>query len=434
VRRALPAIIAVLVLVVGTCLAPSASASPVDLFGFGARGQALAGAIGADPDGFESVYYNPAGLAFSRRPSFALGYQSATFDLRYGVGDQALAASPTRDAPALTIGFGVPLAFGGALKDRLALGLGFTIPQTSILIADIARPGEPSFVVLENRAQTVSIQASLGVRISEALAVGIGTIALAELAGEIAVLPNESGRIGSRVKDELVADYALVVGVLGRFLPFATAAGTRHGFSLAATYRSESRAEFDLPITADLGESFNIPIPDLTVHGTAQYDPAELSLEVAVRPIGALAVSAGVTWERWSTYPLPIAYAAVPEGTPPQPLPDFHDTWAVKLGVEGDLAVGELSLRPRVGFAYEPTPTPVQSGFHNHLDGDRVVLGVGFGLRWGQFRLDFAGQVHDVAQRTSKKVEGTPATNLGSPAITSTGHILFGAIELGVEL
>jgi long-chain fatty acid transport protein len=415
-------------------VAPGVSASPVDLFGFGARGQALAGALGADAEGFESVYYNPAGLAFARRPSFSLGYQSASFDLRYGIGDAALAASPTRDAPALSIGFGVPLAFGGALKDRLALGLGFTIPQTSILIADIARPGEPSFVVLENRAQTVSIQASLGVRISDAFAVGIGTIALAELAGEIAVLPNESGRIGSRVKDELVADYALVAGVVGRFLPFATGRGTRHGLSLALTYRSESRAEFDLPITADLGESFNIPIPNLTVHGIAQYDPAELSFEVAVTPVEAVAISAGITWERWSTYPLPIAYAAVPAGTPPQPLPDFNDTWAMKLGVEGTLAIGDLTLRPRAGFAFEPSPTPEQVGFHNHLDGDRMILGVGLGLRWGQFRLDLAGQVHDVAEHTSTKVEGTPTTNLGAPSITSTGHILFGSIELGVEL
>ena len=62
--------------------APHALASPVDLFGFGARGQGLAGAIGASAEGFESVYYNPAGLAFGKRSSFALTYQSADFDLR----------------------------------------------------------------------------------------------------------------------------------------------------------------------------------------------------------------------------------------------------------------------------------------------------------------------------------------------------------------
>ncbi|HRE90491.1 MAG TPA: hypothetical protein PK095_15275, partial [Myxococcota bacterium] len=51
-------------------LGPAALASPVDLFGFGARGQALGSAISADAEGFEAVYYNPAALSFERRPSF----------------------------------------------------------------------------------------------------------------------------------------------------------------------------------------------------------------------------------------------------------------------------------------------------------------------------------------------------------------------------
>ena len=58
-----------------------AAASPVDLFGLGARAQAMAGAVLGTTRGFEATYYNPAGLAFERRPSVALGFQSAGFDL-----------------------------------------------------------------------------------------------------------------------------------------------------------------------------------------------------------------------------------------------------------------------------------------------------------------------------------------------------------------
>lgn len=423
--------------------ASRALASPVDLFGFGARGQGLAGAIGATADGFESVYYNPAGLAFGERPSFSLGYQYGTFDLRAGVGEGALAPAEALDAPALGIGFAVPLPFGGVLKERLALGLGFVIPQTSILIADIERPADPTFPLVENRAQTVSIQAALGIRIADWLALGIGTIALAELDGAIDVAPNAAGRIGSRVKDELVADYALVTGVMVRLLPRVVAQAARderppgrvHGLALALTYRSESRADFDLPITADLGESFGIPIPEITVRGTAQYDPAEIALEIAGRPLDALTVAAGITYEWWSTFPLPIAYAAVPEGTPPQPPPGFEDVVSFKVGLEGDLALAsDVRLLPRAGFHYAPTPVPDQTGFHNHLDSDRTVFALGVGLRWGRVRLDLAGQLHDLAERTSTKDAGTPEDNPGFPSITSTGHILFGAIELGVEL
>lgn len=433
----LPSLVGAVVVVVvltGT-IGAGVRASPVDLFGFGARGQGLAGAIGATASGIESVYYNPAGLAYDERPTFSLAYQYGALDLRYRVGDGAMVRSDALDTPALSIGFGVPLPFGGVLKDRLAIGLGFVIPQTSIFIADIERPADPTFILLENRAQTVSIQAALSVRVTDWLALGVGTIALAELDGQIEVAPNAAGRIGSKVKDQLVADYAPVAGVLVRLLPDGDAAAPRHRLSLALTYRGESRADFDLPIEADLGDSFGIPIPEILVHGTAAFDPAEIAFEVAFRVLPELTASAGAMLERWSTFPLPIAYAAVPEGTPPQPLPDFHDTVGLKTGLEGELALArDVTFLPRLGFAWEPTPSPDQTGFHNHLDGDRTILALGFGLQLGRVRIDLAGQWHHLAQRTSTKVEGTADTNPGFPSILSTGHILFGSLEVGIAL
>ncbi|MFO0746132.1 MAG: outer membrane protein transport protein [Myxococcota bacterium] len=290
-------------------LAASAHASPVDLFGFGARGEGMAGAIQATATGFESVYYNPAGLAFDLRPTFALGYQLGTFDLlENGEPFHAI------DAPALNIGFGVPIPFGGALAHRVSIGLGFTIPQTSILITDIEAPGDPTFVLVENRAQTVSIQGALGIRLFDGLSLGVGTLALAELEGEIGVAPNASGRIGSKVKDELIADYALVAGLMLRPLAFDGCAENDQRLAVSLTWRSESRADFTLPITADLGAQFSIPIPTIDVSGTAQFDPAEASIEVAGRPLPWLLVAAGATWEKWSTFPLPIGWQRRPAG------------------------------------------------------------------------------------------------------------------------
>ena len=107
----------------------------------------------------------------------------------------------------------------------------------------------------------------------------------------------------------------------------------------------------------------------------------------------------------------------------------------IKLGVEADFELGpDLALVPRLGFAYEPSPVPSQSGRHNHLDGDRAIVALGVGLRWGPVRLDVAGQLHDIAERTSTKGEGIGEDNPGFPSISGTGHILFGGIELGAEL
>lgn len=434
-QRTLRAAVVVVLTALASSVAADAAASPVDLFGFGARGEGMAGAIQATATGFESVYYNPAGLGFDRRPSFALGYQYGVLDLE--VGGEPFEAL---DTPALNIGFGVPIPFGGALARRVSLGLGFTIPQTSILIADIEAPGNPTFVVVENRAQTVSVQGALALRIHDGLALGVGAIALAELDGDIAVAPNAAGRLGSKVRDELRADYALVAGLIVRPLAFDSCVDNDERLAVSLTYRGESRADFDLPITADLGDDFAIPIPELAVSGTAQYDPAEVSLEVAGRPLPWLLVAAGVTWSEWSTFPLPIGYSAVPEGTPPQPDPGFEDTLAVRLGAEVTAPLGdELRLVPRLGFALEPSPVPDQTGFHNHLDGDRTILALGLGLRVGSVRFDLAGQWHAIAERTSVKDPDDPQAgpasgNPGFPTITSRGDLWLFSVEVGLEL
>lgn len=401
---------------------PPAAASPVDLFGLGARAQAMAGAVLATTRGYEATYYNPAGLAFERRPSVALGFQSASFDLEVN-GQPARA----RDASALVIGFSVPIPFGDVLEDRLTLGLAFTIPSGSILIADIKRAGTPSFIVLENRAQTVSVLGALGIRLTDELSIGVGALALASLHGAIRVEPGPSGALGTRVRDELRADYAAIVGVSARPTPW---------LDLALTWRQASTAAFELPITADLGDSFGIPLPELDVRGTAQYDPAEVAFEAAFRPTCGLVVAADVVWQRWSAFPLPLAYTAATPTTPPQPKPDLHDTVSLRLGAELDLPVtGDLHLIPRAGVSWEPSPVPEQTGLHNHLDGDRAVLALGVGVRWGSLRLDLAGQLHSVAERTSRKDPAlVGAENAGYPSITSRGTVLEGSIELGVEL
>jgi len=401
-----------------------AAASSPDLFGLGARGQAMAGAVASTASGFESTFHNPAGLAFDRRPTFALGYQLATFDL-----ESNGAAVATRSAPVLSIGFGVPLPFGGALEDRVALGLGFNIPQRSILIADIARPGEPTFVLVGNRAQTVSVLGSLAVRIADELAVGLGALALARLVGDIQVEPSIEGTLGTRVRDELLADYAFIGGLTARPTGW---------LSIALTYRQASRADFDLPISADLGSRFDIPLPVLDVRGTAQFDPASVALEVSAHPTPWLLLALGATWRQWSAFPLPIVTTAAPEGTPPQPPPDFSDTWVVRFGAEADLALDgpDLRLQPRLGFAWEPSPVPEQRGFHNHLDSDRAIFGLGVGLRIDRLRVDLAAQLHHMAPRAHTKdpALADPETNPGFPGLEHRGLVVMGALELGLTL
>lgn len=403
-----------------------AAASVVDLFGYGARGAALAGAIVSHPTGHAAVYYNPAALAFESAPSFSIGFQRG--DLLLDVNGNPFDAQAI---PALVLGFGAPIPMGGWMERRLTLGLGFVLPQTSILIADLPRPGTESFVLLENRAQTVSLQGALGLRLTDSVSVGVGFIALAALIGQIDVAPNDEGQIGSQVKDEVIADYATIAGVLFRPLD---------GLALAATFHDESRAEFAIPITADLGDQFTLPIPPLNLAGIAQYDPRQATLEASARPIPALALSLGVTWKQWSAFKNPIEYTAVPVDFPAQPDPRFKDTFSPRLGVEytHDLDP-DLRLTPRLGLAFEPTPAPEQTGDQNYLDNNRVVVGLGFEVGWQTLSLAVVGQWHHLLPRTSVKDpallnDAILEDNPGAPSITHSGDILFWGVELGLEL
>lgn len=399
-------------------------ASPLDLFGFGSRANGMAGSVAATASGPEANYYSPAALAFDESPSFFVGFQRADFFLEINGEEREILG-----APATTIGIAIPIPFGSWLENRISIGLGFVIPTTSLLIADIPRPGEARFALVESRAQTISLLGNLGVRVLDWLALGVGTLALAELNGAIDVAPNQAGQLSANVRDEVIADYALVVSIAARPTDWISA---------SATYRTQSAARFELPITVDLGETFALPVPLLDISGTAQFDPAQLAIDVGGRPIpdfDGFVVNATFVWKQWSTYPNPIVYTAVPEDFPEQPTPNFEDTFGVKIGVEADFQVADWTLSPRAGYAYEPTPIPEQSGFHNYLDNDRHISAVGFGASWSLLRIEAALQWHVMPERSNlKDVSSVSEDNPGFPEITHGGSVLFWGLEIGVEL
>ena len=388
-------------------------ASPADLFGTSARAAGLGGAVVSDARAHEAVHHNPAALGFASKLSFAAGFRNAHFNLGLDGVDASVS-----DAPALILGFGLPLPFGGWLKDRLALGFGFVMPTQSILVAKIPRPGTPRFALLDSRAQVASIQAALGVRITEGLSLGIGLTALGMLDGGVEVAPNADGNLGSTVKSELLASYAFHVGLLIR--PMRTLA-----FGL--TYRGAVAAEFKYPFLVDLGEGFPLPIPAMAIDGIAQYDPAQLALEVSLHPTRWLSLALGGTFKAWSGYANPLGYTAVPEDTPPQPAPGFHDTLDVRFGVEGHVHVGDWTLEPRLGLRYEPSPAPTAHASHAYLDNHRFVLALGFGTRWRFLRLDVAFQWQRALTRDFIRT-GTGDT------ISHGGDLFFWSLELGAEL
>ena len=196
------------------------------------------------------------------------------------------------------------------MTERLALGFGFIVPTETVLHAFIPRPGTPHFSVVGYRSQTVTLQGALAIRIHETLTIGGGFIALSTLEGAIEVAPNAEGRIGSSARDQLVAEYAPVLGLSWE--------ATEIGLSALCTGANPS-ARFGLPLDADLGADFPLPIPVLMVNGTAQYDPPQGEFELSYGQKD-WRIGLGLAWHQWSHTPNRSPTRHVPIRFPHYPL------------------------------------------------------------------------------------------------------------------
>ncbi len=381
--------------------------SAPDLFGFGASAVSQVGAVATAPDGYAAVYHNPGALGRGNVPTLSLGYSVGHPDLSIG----EVQADATRIS-ALTIGFELPLPLGGWLEERLALGGGFYIPTNTVLYARLPPPGTPHFPVLSHRAQTVTLQAAASIYFAPWLSVGTGFIALSSLDGQIDVAPNAQGRIGAQARDQLVASYAPIVGILSALTT---------SLDLAVVYRGSSSARFNLPITADLGDGFPVPVPDLWIKGVAQYDPAQWELEMSY-VTDRLRVSVNLSRNSWSEYPKPLVYAARPDDIAPLPSPNFQDTWEPAVGIRLDATP---TWRLMGGYRYVPTPVAQTMNAYRHLGANRHVSGVGVRWKADGLRLTLAGQGQRLTERESQ---------FDAESVRHGGFIWVANAEIGVEL
>lgn len=333
-----------------------ADASPEDIFGYGPRSPAMGGTGAASSQGFEAAYTNPALLSTLRHKTLTLGFQGGTFDL-HADGDTLPGRVPYQPMRGVVIGAGFPIPFGGVLKDRVGAAFAFYTPTDVIVRGRILYPETPQFPLLPDRAQSLAVRAGFGADIGWGIRVGAGFAALAEIAGSVLVATDATGRVGSRVEDQLVATYAPTFGVSWD-LPLAGPNKWRVG----ATYRGRLDARFAVEIDATKLSSLNIPV--FNIAGVAQFDPAEVALEVA-HERGPWTFAAGGVFKQWSAYPglieaTILCPAAEPDCSALQPTHlAFSNTLVLRAGVEHaiPLARGATAFA-RAGFFREPTPAP----------------------------------------------------------------------------
>lgn len=417
-----------------------ARASPEDLYGYGGVGPALGGTGAAHASGYDAAFANPALASRLRRYKLTLGFQGGAFDLH---ADEAGAGGrvPALPMRGMVIGGDVPLPFGGPLRDRVGVALAFYTPTDVLVRGRILYPEVPDFALLSDRAQCLTVRAGFGVDIGWGFRVGAGFGALAEIVGTVVVATDATGRVGSRVEDQLVTNYAPTFGASWEH---ALLGGT---LRVGAAFRGKLDARFAILI--DATKLSSLPIPVLNIAGLAQYDPLQVALEGAWER-GPWKLAAGVTIKHWSDYPgpweptIPCPQDEPECGALTPPHIGFSDTVVPRVGVERAFPISRrASASLRAGAFFEPTPAPDSLGASEAydpsskdniqvptrlFDASRAVLTFGGGVRYVDVTLDGWAQVHALVPRD--------VTLAGAGGVTTkasvSGAALAGGLVLGV--
>lgn len=399
------------------CATREAVASPEDIFSYGPRSPSMGGTGVSHSRDFEATYTNPALLSRMRDRTFTLGYASATFDLAAtkadGTRETLIPYGPLKSS---VIGLGLPLPFIGPLRNRIAFGMAFSTPINVIVRGRIVYPEKAQFPLLPDRAQTLAIRLGLGVDVGYGFRVGAGFAALAEIVGSVVVATDASGKVGSRVEDQLVATYAPTFG-----LSYERPLHDDRVLRVGAVFRGALDARFAIDI--DASKLSSLPIPILNISGSAQYDPMQIALEAAVEsPSSVFAL--GATYKQWSSYGGLLEPTIV---CPPDeckalrpPVIGFRDIVVPRVGVEYRFEPhSHVATALRAGLAYEMSPLPgtipasdAYSPTSNSLvrvrtayfDSDRMVLTIGGGVALKRpllpLKLDAFAQLHHLLPRT----------------------------------
>lgn len=416
-------------------LPATAAATPQDLFGFGTRSPALAMTGVAFSEGAEASFLNPAGLSRVRRRSISLGFSAAAYSVNLD-GDRFPIEAPRGS----TIGFCLPLPFGGFLRDRLVLGGGFYTPVGVLLRGVVAYPDVPQFPVLD-RVQVVAVQFGAGMDLSgwvDGLRVGVGISALADLTGDVLVRLNQENQFVSELETQLLSTFGPILGVSydnGRF-------------GVGAVWRSELMSHMGLDVQAT---DLPVEVPPLTVGGLVQYDPHTVAVEGVWHATDDLLLVAHATVRFWSGWPGPQQKTTMSSDL--APAPELSTVVSPRVAVEHTVRDTRFEMRLRAGYAFEPSPAPpardatvrdrdgrprVEGGVPvqiplRYLDNDRHVFTAGIGIvrpvgDGARVTFDIYGQAHVLAPR-----DHDVARTDGAQPMRTTGLVLAGGWSLGLE-
>jgi len=374
-----------------------------ELFGASPRAAAMAGSLTAGANDGEAAFHNPAALVAAplagafvsgtlTRPSLSVRLQHPIClagDLAcqgaHPSGHASRAPVVPADASGWAVGWNYPL--GGALRRRVAVGMGLSLPNGHIMRITGPDPQAPHFPLYEGMPDRLAFLFAIAGKVHDTLWLGVGAQVLAKLdaAIDLRVNPTNHAMDRATIAIALRPDAGLTAGAV-----FAPTRNLRFG----AAFRRALALTYGIPSDVYLGDALRLAIG---LSHTALYSPDHLGVGVSWRPTATLNATADLHLARWSQAPDPSPQVAldvqgaavrafglqdivdVGTDTPPIRL-GFRDTWSPAAALEWR-ATSAWTLR--AGYRFRPTPAPRASGPFKYLDSDTHVAAAGAALRFG---------------------------------------------------
>ncbi|MBI4209257.1 MAG: outer membrane protein transport protein [Deltaproteobacteria bacterium] len=360
-------------------------------FGFGSRAASMGGAFTAMSNDASSIFYNPGALGTLEHATFEIGHFWTFPDLQFNGEDHEIEEAR---------GFDFMLAIPLKVMGRTAtIGLGTIVHDQYLQRLTLLAQSTPRFLIYENLISgTDLIYVSSGFEVTKHLSLGAGAqIADSGDKLNIALDVNAAG--------EGLSGDSLVDLNLGSPDPFLTAGAlVDFGFisealnplEMGISYRHKTFLKLASPFTinVNLGEADGVITVDTVISAYMGWYPTEYALGFHYNfqdyfkfPLRLLT---DFTLRRWSEFDnfastngitINITGSEASVATAEDIEANFKDVVAVRAGLEYSLHPSpKAQIDLRLGYYFQPSPVPEQTGELNFIDHDTHTFSAGLGI------------------------------------------------------
>ncbi len=376
-------------------LASGLSANGLNLNGLGARAASMGGAFVGLADDFTAVFWNPAGLALTKRGTFGLTGDLLLPASRYTLNDSFSMTTKSRAYPAGLAGFFQPIGDGvvvGVGAYTLS-GIGADWDSAGFETA-LAYPTPSSFFTptLDSYAWrsfigSVTVSPSVAVRITDWLLFGAtfnlsyGFFQTSQWGTSMLLFTKPPTLVN-------LGQQSLDIKGWGTGATFGLLLKPSDRLSLGLTYRTQ--AKMKLSGTMEIENLGLIDLPASTGTGLDVPSPSWLAGGIAVKPIGRLTATFDLQWTNWAKLVgLDFAFAD-PLWADAMTAESWQDLeWKNRLQIRAGLeyALGDFSIR--AGYYNDPAPAPAETLSVLIPSFSYNSVTAGFGYAKGHIKLDF---------------------------------------------